>query len=85
MNSYFANRFAPKILIALTLMLLSSVAMAQSTDAKMNAFVSKLMGKMTLDEKIGQLNLVVAGGAVTGSTVNSGVSEKLKKGDIGGQ
>jgi len=84
MNSYFANRFAPKILIALTLMLLSSVAMAQSTDAKMNAFVSKLMGKMTLDEKIGQLNLVVAGGAVTGSTVNSGVSEKLKKGDIGG-
>ncbi|MFI5161013.1 MAG: beta-glucosidase BglX [Sphingobacteriales bacterium] len=84
MNNYFTNRFAPKILIALTFMLLSATAFAQSGDAKMDAFVSKLMAKMTLDEKIGQLNLVVSGPALTGSTVNTGVSEKLKKGEIGG-
>ena len=50
----------------------------------MNAFVSSLMSKMTLDEKIGQLNLVVSGPALTGTTVNAGVTEKLKKGNIGG-
>ncbi|HEX3385860.1 MAG TPA: glycoside hydrolase family 3 N-terminal domain-containing protein, partial [Mucilaginibacter sp.] len=50
----------------------------------MDVFVSSLMSKMTIDEKIGQLNLVVSGPALTGSTVNTGVAEKLKKGDIGG-
>jgi beta-glucosidase len=84
MNNYFANRFAPKILIALTLVLSSSATIAQSTDAKMDAFVSKLMSKMTLDEKIGQLNLVTSGRALTGSVVNKGVEEKIKKGEIGG-
>jgi len=50
----------------------------------MKAFVTSLMGKMTLDEKIGQLNLVTVGRATTGSVVNKGVEEKIKKGDIGG-
>ena len=50
----------------------------------MNVFVSGLMKKMTLDEKIGQLNLVTSGAATTGSVVNKGVEEKIKKGDIGG-
>ena len=35
-------------------------------DAKMDQFVTALMQKMTLDEKIGQLNLVTPGGAVNG-------------------
>src|SRR3984885_5121601 len=51
---------------------------------KMDAFVDNLMSKMTLDEKIGQLNLVTVGRATTGSVVNKGVEEKIKKGDIGG-
>jgi beta-glucosidase len=84
MNNYFTNRFAPKILAVLIMVLSSSVVIAQSTDAKMNAFVSKLMSKMTLDEKIGQLNLVTSGRALTGSAVNKGVEEKIKKGEIGG-
>lgn len=50
----------------------------------MNAFVNNLMGKMTLDEKIGQLNLVTMGRAITGSVVNKGVEERIKKGEIGG-
>jgi beta-glucosidase len=52
--------------------------------SKMDAFVSNLMGKMTLDEKIGQLNLVTVGRAITGSAVNKGVEDKIKKGEIGG-
>src|ERR1700733_13819665 len=51
---------------------------------KMDVFVDNLMSKMTLDEKIGQLNLVTVGRATTGSVVNKGVEDKIKKGDIGG-
>ncbi len=50
----------------------------------MNAFVANLMAKMTLDEKIGQLNLVTPGGAVTGSVVSQGVDENIRKGAVGG-
>ena len=73
-----------KLFIAAT-MLFTLVAAAQtSQDAKMNAFVSNLMKQMTLDEKIGQLNLVTPGGAVTGSVVSSDVESKIKKGQVGG-
>jgi beta-glucosidase len=53
-------------------------------DSKMNAFVTDLMSKMTVDEKIGQLNLVTPGGAVTGSVVSKGVDDKIRKGMVGG-
>ena len=52
--------------------------------AKMNAFVSQLMAKMTIDEKIGQLNLVTGGEATTGTAVSTGVEKKLASGQIGG-
>src|SRR6476661_450424 len=51
---------------------------------KMNTFVTNLMSKMTVDEKIGQLNLVTPGGAVTGSVVSSDVDNKIRKGQVGG-
>lgn len=67
------------------LVLISLPAMAQnSSTAKMNQYVSALMKKMTLDEKIGQLNLVTPGGAVTGAVVSQGVEANLRKGAIGG-
>ncbi len=53
-------------------------------DVKMNAYISNLMSKMTLDEKIGQLNLVTPGGAVTGSVVSSDVDNKIRNGQVGG-
>ncbi|MFI5140221.1 MAG: beta-glucosidase BglX [Sphingobacteriales bacterium] len=59
-------------------------AQTKTEEAKMNAYVTGLMGKMTLDEKIGQLNLVTSGVAITGSVVNKGVEESIKKGAIGG-
>ena len=44
-----------------------------------------LMAKMTLEEKIGQMNLVTPGGGIaTGAVVSQGVEENIKKGNIGG-
>jgi len=52
-------------------------------DPKMDKFISELMKKMTVDEKIGQLNLVTAGEVTTGSTVSTGVEAKIASGQIG--
>lgn len=54
------------------------------TEDKMDEFIAELMGKMTVEEKIGQLNLVTGGEAVTGSAVSTGVEGKIKAGQIGG-
>ena len=43
-----------------------------------------LLAKMTLEEKIGQLNLVTPGGAVTGAVVSQGVEDNIRKGLVGG-
>jgi len=55
-----------------------------SADQKMNAFISNLLSKMTLDEKIGQLNLLTGGEATTGSVVSTDVESKIKNGQVGG-
>ncbi|WP_163711315.1 beta-glucosidase BglX [Mangrovibacterium lignilyticum] len=48
-------------------------------------FIDSLMSKMTLDEKLGQLNLLAWDGSLqTGAAANSGVSEKVKDGLVGG-
>jgi beta-glucosidase len=63
----------------------SAIAQNSKSDAKMNEFVSKLMGKMTIDEKIGQLNLLTPGGGVaTGAVVSTDVEKKIKDGNVGG-
>ena len=66
------------------MLLLASFINAQGQDEKMNKFISDLMNKMTVEEKIGQLNLTTAGGFVTGSAVNEMTHQKLQKGQIGG-
>ncbi|RZM25004.1 MAG: beta-glucosidase, partial [Pedobacter sp.] len=57
---------------------------APSANPKMNTFINNLMSKMTIDEKIGQLNLVTGGEATTGSSVSTDVESKIKKGQVGG-
>ncbi|HVI44920.1 MAG TPA: beta-glucosidase BglX [Chitinophaga sp.] len=49
-----------------------------------NSFVNRLMSQMTLDEKIGQLNLLTPGDIVTGSVASSNVAAKIKAGNVGG-
>lgn len=55
-----------------------------AANQKMNTFISNLMSKMTVDEKIGQLNLLTGGEATTGSVVSTGVETKIKNGQVGG-
>jgi len=55
-----------------------------AAEQKMNTFISSLMSKMTVDEKIGQLNLVTGGEATTGSAVSTNVEAKIAKGNVGG-
>ena len=52
--------------------------------AKMNQFVDNLMSQMTLQEKIGQLNLPVTGEIVTGTAKSSDIAGKIKAGQVGG-
>lgn len=66
-------------------MMMSIVSVhAQSKDPKMDRFVTDLMKKMTLEEKIGQLNLPSSGDITTGQAKSSNIAEKIKKGQVGG-
>lgn len=64
------------------------VAMTQPGAAlnkpSMDKFITDLMAKMTLEEKIGQMNLPSIGFDVTGPIVSQGVEEKIEKGLVGG-
>ena len=55
-----------------------------NAQSRANQFVDSLMNLMTIQEKIGQLNLPSVGFDVTGPVVNQGVEEKISKGLVGG-
>ncbi len=77
-----------KLLQRLTLGLLFTVSLnvaAQtSQQTKMKTFIDALMKKMTLEEKIGQLNLPGAGDITTGQASSSDIAKKIKEGKVGG-
>lgn len=57
----------------------------QNKETEMDRFISDLMGRMTIEEKIGQLNLITPGGGIpTGSVVSTDVEAKVKAGQVGG-
>jgi beta-glucosidase len=47
-------------------------------------FVAELMSKMTLEEKIGQLNLPTSGDITTGVASSSNVAKNIEDGNVGG-
>lgn len=63
---------------------LAVTAAPQAGDKEMDKFIDNLMGRMTLEEKIGQLNLPVSGDIVTGQAKSSNVAERIRKGEVGG-
>ena len=69
-----------KLLIVL---LIVSARHSFAQDSKMNSFIDVLMKKMTLDEKIGQLNLPSVGFDVTGPLLSKDVDAKIRKGLVG--
>ncbi len=46
--------------------------------------IDELMSQMTIEEKIGQLNLPVTGEIVTGQASSSDVSNRIRRGEVGG-
>ncbi|TMI95871.1 MAG: beta-glucosidase BglX [Bacteroidetes bacterium] len=69
----------------LFVLMMAFVVNANAQDAKMKTFVDGLMKKMTLDEKIGQLNLITPGSGIpTGAVVSTDVEKKIKEGNVGG-
>lgn len=72
------------LLIGVAVMASAQLQAQTTQDAKMNAFVTALMKKMTLEEKLGQLNLPGAGDITTGQASNSDIAKKIKEGKVGG-
>ena len=56
----------------------------KSDSYRMKNFIDGLMKKMTLEEKLGQLNLPVSGDILTGQAANSDIGKKIREGKVGG-
>src|SRR5215510_750699 len=72
------------LLIGVLLIAVLIVNGQSSQDTRMKTFVDGLMKKMTLDEKIGQLNLPGAGDITTGQASSSDIGKKISEGKVGG-
>lgn len=72
------------VLIAIVFFQLSAFTQqASNSNARMKTFIDALMKKMTLEEKIGQLNLPTIGFDVTGPLLSQNVYENIRKGNVG--
>ncbi len=75
------------ILLTCILLISNAIVFSQTKlsadDQKMKTFIDGLMKKMTIDEKIGQLNLGGAGDVITGQTSTSDIGRKIKEGNFG--
>lgn len=78
------KRILSVLLFAVLLFTSNQLKAQQTNDAKMKSFVDALMKKMTLEEKIGQLNLPGSGDIVTGQAQSSDIAKKIKEGKVGG-
>lgn len=62
----------------------AAIPSTQAETEKMDKFITELMGKMTLEEKLGQLNLPPSDDIVTGQPQNSNIGAAIINGRIGG-
>ena len=72
------------LLLLFTLTVFSQKKKKTVEIAPKEIFVSDLMSKMTVEEKIGQLNLPTSGDITTGQTNSSDVAKNIKDGKVGG-
>ena len=71
--------------LGILLFLISEPVIAQNTKQNsMNIFLDALMKKMTLEEKLGQLNLPGSGDIITGQAASSDIGKKIREGKVGG-
>ncbi len=75
------------ILLAAATLLLSchpNLQKSSRSEREMNRYISALMHKMTLEEKVGQLSLPVGGDITTGEPRLSNTAEDIRSGHVGG-
>jgi beta-glucosidase len=77
-------KFIQKVILVLVVFAGMFIAAKKPDDSKMKIFIDALMKKMTLDEKIGQLNLPGSGDIVTGQAGNTDIAKKIREGKVGG-
>lgn len=71
-----------KLFVLLALCVVSINVVAQNKPMK--EFVDELLSKMTLKEKLGQMNLLPAGNITTGAVQNNPIVQQIKDGELGG-
>jgi beta-glucosidase len=77
--------FMKRVQLTIVGILFVLIGFAQGNkEAKMHQFVNALMSKMTLEEKLGQLNLPASSDFVTGAVSSSDIADKVKAGKVGG-
>lgn len=70
------------LFVLLALCVASMNVVAQNKPMK--EFVDELLSKMTLKEKLGQMNLLPAGNITTGAAQNNPIVQQIKDGELGG-
>lgn len=75
-----------RALIPLTYMALmcSCGQQGNDTDSRMDLFIDELMGRMTVEQKLGQMNLVTGGDMVTGHVMSNELEQMIHRQEIGG-
>jgi len=78
----------PKKIMILILVLGGCTSFAQkksvTTRTPKDKFITELLAKMTLDEKLGQLNLPSSGDITTGQAKSADIAKKIEEGSVGG-
>ena len=74
-----------KFVFLITVVVLAYSCNQRTADSEIDRFINELMSQMSIQEKIGQLNLITPGADIpTGATVSTDVEEKIKNGQVGG-
>ncbi|MDO9040269.1 MAG: glycoside hydrolase family 3 N-terminal domain-containing protein, partial [Bacteroidota bacterium] len=79
-----SNRLLILAVLSATLLISCAKQKSSNEDQQMNSFINELMSEMTLEEKLGQLNLPASGDITTGTASSSDIAQKIKEGKVGG-
>jgi len=83
---YIFEKAMKKQLLSVLLICAAMTSCVQTKETEMDRFIDDLMSKMTIEEKLGQLNLPASDGGdiVTGQTQSTDLGIKIKQGLVGG-
>lgn len=77
-------KIASCLMFAVLFVFISCTKKQTVSDSAIDRRVDSLLAIMTLEEKIGQLNLPSAGQFTTGQAENSDIAKKIERGEVGG-